>query len=29
VFDALRILAQAYHGCFDDKLAQGLVRLFH
>ncbi|HEX6813939.1 MAG TPA: HD domain-containing phosphohydrolase [Planctomycetota bacterium] len=28
VFDALRILAQAYHGCFDDKLAQGLVRMF-
>jgi hypothetical protein len=28
-FDALRILAQAYHGCFDDRLAQGLVRLFH
>jgi len=28
VFDALRILAQAYHGCFDDRLAQGLVRLF-
>ena len=28
VFDALRILAQAYRGCFDDRLAQGLVRMF-
>jgi putative nucleotidyltransferase with HDIG domain len=28
VFDALRILAQAYRGCFDEHLAQGLVRLF-
>ncbi|MBM4060802.1 MAG: HD domain-containing protein [Planctomycetes bacterium] len=28
VFDALRILAQAYRGCFDDRLAQGFVRLF-
>lgn len=28
VFDALRILAQAYRGCFDDRLAQGLVKLF-
>jgi putative nucleotidyltransferase with HDIG domain len=28
VFDALRILAQAYRGCFDDKLALGLVQLF-
>lgn len=28
VFDALRILAQAYRGCFDERLAQGLVKLF-
>jgi putative nucleotidyltransferase with HDIG domain len=28
VFDALRIMAQAYRGCFDDKLALGLVQLF-
>jgi len=28
VFDALRILAQAYRGCFDDRMAQGLVKLF-
>ncbi len=28
VFDALRILAQAYRGCFDDKLTAALVRLF-
>lgn len=28
VFDALRILAQAYRGCFDDRLAQGFVKLF-
>lgn len=28
VFDALRIMAQAYRGCFDDRLAQGLVKLF-
>ena len=28
VFDALRILAQAYRGCFDEKLALGLVKLF-
>ena len=28
VFDALRILAQAYRGCFDDRLGQGLVKLF-
>jgi putative nucleotidyltransferase with HDIG domain len=28
VYDTLRILAQAYRGCFDDKLAQGLVKLF-
>lgn len=28
IFDALRILAQAYRGCFDEQLAQGLVRLF-
>jgi putative nucleotidyltransferase with HDIG domain len=28
VFDALRILAQAYRGCFDDRVAQGFVRLF-
>lgn len=28
VFDALRILAQAYRGCFDERLTQGLVKLF-
>lgn len=28
VFDALRILAQAYRGCFDERLAQGLVKIF-
>lgn len=28
VFDALRILAQAYRGCFDERMAQGLVKLF-
>jgi putative nucleotidyltransferase with HDIG domain len=28
VFDALRILAQAWRGCFDERLAQGLVELF-
>lgn len=28
VFDALRILAQAYRGCFDERLALGLVQLF-
>ncbi len=28
VYDALRILAQAYRGCFEDRLAQGFVRLF-
>ena len=28
VFDALRILAQAYRGCFDEQLAAGLVTLF-
>jgi putative nucleotidyltransferase with HDIG domain len=28
VFDALRILAQAYRGCFDERLAQALVRMF-
>jgi putative nucleotidyltransferase with HDIG domain len=28
VFDALRILAQAYRGCFDERLALGLVKLF-
>lgn len=28
IFDALRVLAQAYRGCFDDRLAQGLVKLF-
>jgi putative nucleotidyltransferase with HDIG domain len=28
VFDALRILAQAYHGCFDERMARGLVQLF-
>lgn len=28
VFDALRIVAQAYRGCFDERMAQGLVKLF-
>lgn len=28
VFDALRILAQAYRGCFDDKMTAALVHLF-
>ncbi len=28
IFDALRILAQAYRGCFDEQLAQGFVKLF-
>lgn len=28
VFDALRILAQAYRGCFEARLATGLVQLF-
>jgi putative nucleotidyltransferase with HDIG domain len=28
VFDALRILAQAYRGCFDERLAHGLVQVF-
>lgn len=28
VFDALRILAQAYRGCFDEPLAVAFVRLF-
>jgi putative nucleotidyltransferase with HDIG domain len=28
VFDALRIMAQAYRGCFDERLAQALVKLF-
>lgn len=28
VFDALRIMAQAYRGCFDDHMAQALVKLF-
>lgn len=28
VFDALRTLAQAHRGCFEPRLAQGLVRLF-
>ncbi len=28
VFDALRILAQAYRGCFDERVARGLVALF-
>lgn len=28
VFDALRILAQAYRGCFDERTALGLVKLF-
>jgi putative nucleotidyltransferase with HDIG domain len=28
VFDALRILAQAYRGCFDERVARALVQLF-
>ncbi len=28
VFDALRIVAQAYRGCFEEGLAQGFVKLF-
>lgn len=28
VFDALRIMAQTYRGCFDERLALGLVKLF-
>ena len=28
VFDALRILAQAYRGSFDERMAQGLVKMF-
>ena len=28
VYDALRILAQAYRGCFDERLTEGLVKLF-
>ena len=28
VFDALRILAEVYRGCFDDQIAVALVRLF-
>jgi putative nucleotidyltransferase with HDIG domain len=28
VFDAIRILAQAYRGCFEDRIAAGLVALF-
>ena len=28
VFDALKILAQVYRGCFDDRLAVALVQLF-
>ncbi|MBK8100655.1 MAG: HD domain-containing protein [Planctomycetes bacterium] len=28
VFDALRILAQAYRGCFDERLALGFIKLF-
>lgn len=28
VFDALRILAQLYRDCFDERLSRGLVRLF-
>lgn len=28
VFDALRVVAQAYRGCFDERLARGLVSLF-
>ncbi|MFK7741653.1 MAG: HD-GYP domain-containing protein [Planctomycetota bacterium] len=28
VFEALRVLAQTYRGCFDERLAQGLVRVF-
>lgn len=28
VFDALRIMAKAYRGCFEERLAAGFVRLF-
>jgi hypothetical protein len=28
VFDALRILAQAYRGCFEERVAMSFVRLF-
>lgn len=28
VFDALRIMAQAYRGAFDERMAQGFVKLF-
>jgi putative nucleotidyltransferase with HDIG domain len=28
VFDALRILAQTYRGCFEERLAHGLVQMF-
>ena len=28
VFEALRAMAQAYRGCFDEKMALGLVKLF-
>ena len=28
VFDALRVLAQTYRGCFEDRFAAGLVKLF-
>ncbi|MGK0303450.1 MAG: HD-GYP domain-containing protein (c-di-GMP phosphodiesterase class II) [Planctomycetota bacterium] len=28
VFDALRIMAQAYRGSFDERMAQGFVKLF-
>jgi putative nucleotidyltransferase with HDIG domain len=28
VFDALRILAQAYRGCFDERFARGLIQIF-
>ncbi|HEX5052811.1 MAG TPA: HD domain-containing protein [Planctomycetota bacterium] len=28
VFDALRILAQAYRGCFEERFTRGLVKLF-
>jgi putative nucleotidyltransferase with HDIG domain len=28
IYDALRVLAQAYRGCFDERCAAGLVRMF-
>lgn len=28
VFDSLRVLAQAYRGCFDERVAQAFVKLF-